>query len=80
MRKDLTTLKQIVKKIIKEESLIDYSDKWYQNLIGVENLNKYPEDFINWLNEEDSWAETITYKNRIKKLIDLFDMWVNERY
>jgi len=70
-------LRGLVRRMIKEER---YPNMWYDNLLGVENLNKYPQDFIDWLNQEDTWAETYVQKYRIKKLIDLFDMWVNERY
>jgi hypothetical protein len=79
-----TEMKEFVKKVM-SENLTDFSPsdvegKWYEDLVGIEFLNKYPHDFIDWLNEDDTWAETYTYKYRIKKLIDLFDLWVNERY
>lgn len=76
----LSELRQIVKQVIKEGHSSDYSDKWYDFLLGIENLDKYPQDFIDWLDEEDSWAETHVSKYNIKKLIDLFDLWVNEKY
>ena len=76
----LNELKNLVKQIIKEENLSDYSEKWYEPLLGLENLHKYPQEFIDWLNEEDSWAETYVLKYKIKKLIHLFDLWVNEKY
>ena len=76
----LTELKSLLKKMIKENYSDDYEEKYYSNLLGVNNLEKYPQDFIDWLNQEDSWAETIIYKNKITKLIDLFDLWLNEKY
>ena len=76
----LNELRSLVKQIIKENSLSDYADKWYEPLLGLEYLHKYPQEFIDWLNEDDSWAETYTYKYKIKKIIDLFDLWVNENY
>lgn len=76
----LNELRSIVKQIIKEEKLSDYSEKWYGGLIGSENLHKYPKDFIDWLNEDDSWAQTYVLRHKVKKLIDLFDLWVNEKY
>lgn len=76
----LNELRSIVKQIIKEEKLSDYSEKWYEGLIGLENLNKYPQEFIDWLDEDDSWAQTYVLRHKVKKLIDLFDLWVNEKY
>jgi hypothetical protein len=63
-----------------EASLADYADKWYESLLGLENLHKYPQDFIDWLNEEDTWAESYAMKYKIKNIIDLFSVWVNEKY
>jgi len=65
---------------IRENSLADYADKWYESLLGLENLHKYPQDFIDWLNEEDTWAESYAMKYKIKNIIDLFSVWVNEKY
>lgn len=76
----LNELRSIVKQIIKEEKLSDYSEKWYGGLIGLENLDKYPQEFIDWLDETDSWAQTYVLRHKVKKLIDLFDLWVNEKY
>lgn len=75
-------LREAIRNIIKENhhSLSDYDGKWYEDLLGIENLHKYPQDFIDWLNQEDTWAETYVHKYRIKKLINLFDLWVNETY
>lgn len=53
---------------------------WYEALEGVDKLEKYPQDFIDWLNQEDTWAETYVRKYKITKLISLFDLWVNETY
>ena len=61
-------------------SASDFSNMWYSDLQGIDKLPKYPKSFINWLNEEDTWAQTYVLKMRIKKLIDLFDLWVNEKY
>jgi hypothetical protein len=61
-------------------SLSDYEGKWYENLLGLEFLHKYPQDFIDWINEDDTWAMNYTYKMKINKIIDLFDLWVNEKY
>lgn len=53
---------------------------WYEVLEGVDKLEKYPQDFIDWLNQEDTWAETYVRKYNITKLVTLFDLWVNETY
>lgn len=63
-----------------EASLADYAGKWYEYLLGLENLHKYPQDFIDWLNEEDTWAETFAMKYKIKTLIGLFSLWITEKY
>lgn len=76
----LNELRSIVKQIVKEEKLSDYSEKWYGGLIGLENLDRYPQEFIDWLDETDSWAQTYALRYKVKKLIDLFDLWVNEKY
>jgi hypothetical protein len=65
---------------MREASLADYAGKWYESLLGLENLHKYPQDFIDWLNEEDTWAESYAMKYKIKNIIDLFSVWVNEKY
>ena len=77
----LNELRNLVKTIINESSsLSHYEGKWYENLHGLEHLHKYPQDFIDWLNEDDTWAESYTYKHKIDKIITLFDLWVNEKY
>lgn len=70
----------ILKLLREYTSLADSSDKWYANLQGLEFIDKYPQDFIEWINEEDSWAETYVMKYKIISLIKLFDIWVNEKY
>ena len=73
----------MVKKIINESdyhSPSDYEGKWYEYMKGTQFLHKYPQDFIDWMNEEDTWAETYARKYRINKIIDLFELWVNESY
>lgn len=49
-------------------------------MLGLEYLHKYPQDFIDWLDEDDTWAETYVLKYKLNKIIDLFDLWVNEKY
>ena len=56
-----------------------FSERWYNDLIGLEHLYKYPDIFIDWMNE-DTWALTIAKKNKVTSLIQLFDLWVNEKY
>jgi len=56
------------------------NDPWYNDLNGIDKLEKYPQEFIDWLNQEDTWAETYVYKYKITKLVTLFDLWVNETY
>ena len=79
-------VKQEIRKTMKKKfnenyaSASDFADMWYSDLIGIDKLPKYPKAFINWLNEEDTWASTYVLKLIIKKLIDLFDLWVNETY
>jgi hypothetical protein len=58
----------------------DYADKWYCDLEGLQFLHKYPQDFIDWIDEEDTWAETIVFKRGLTKIIELFTIWVNENY
>ena len=73
----------MVKDVLKEShyhSPSDYEGKWYEYMKGTQFLHKYPQDFIDWMNEEDTWAETYAHKYRINKIIDLFDLWVNETY
>lgn len=53
---------------------------WYCDLLGIQFLEKYPKDFINWIDEPDTWAETISRKMKVKNIIQLFDLWVNEKY
>ena len=57
-----------------------YSNMWYCDLLGIQFLEKYPKDFINWIDEPDTWAETISRKMKVKNIIQLFDLWVNEKY
>lgn len=79
---ELKNLRKLIGKIIAEDthSQSDYEGKWYDNIQGLEFLHKYPQDFINWLNEPDTWAETYVRKYRINKMIDIFNLWVNETY
>lgn len=73
---------EVIKYIVEENyhSLSDYEDEWYSNMLGLEYLHKYPQDFIDWLDEDDTWAETYVLKYKLNKIIDLFDLWVNEKY
>jgi hypothetical protein len=73
---------EVIKYIVEENyhSPSDYEDKWYSNMLGLEYLHKYPQDFIDWLDEDDTWAETYVLKYKLNKIIDLFDLWVNEKY
>ena len=58
----------------------DYSNKWYCDLEGLQFLHKYPQDFIDWINEPDTWAWSITHKNKLTHITKLFDLWVNEKF
>jgi ubiquinone biosynthesis protein Coq4 len=73
---------EVMKHIVEEnyQSPSNFEDKWYSNMLGLENLHKYPQDFIDWINEGDTWAETYVLKYKLNKIIDLFDLWVNEKY
>ncbi len=51
-----------------------------KDLIGSQHIEKYPQPFIDWICEDDSWAYTFIHKYEITKLSYLFDMWVNETY
>lgn len=58
----------------------DYADKWYFDLNGLEYLHKYPQDFIDWINEPDTWAESIVKKEYITNIVKLFELWVTDTY
>lgn len=58
----------------------EYSEKWYCNLSGLCFLHKYPIDFIDWINADDTWALTVANKNNINNISQLFILWVTENY
>ncbi len=58
----------------------DYADKWYCDLLGLEFLYKYPTDFIEWIDEPDTWGLSIAKQNKINHITKLFDLWVNEKF
>lgn len=62
------------------KSISSYSDKWYCDLLGLEFLYKYPTEFIEWIDEPDSLAISISRKCRLYTITQLFNLWVNEKY
>ena len=61
------------------ENLSDYGGKWYEKFTDLKDLHLYPQGFIDWLNEEDTWAEHYTNKYKLNTLYGLFYYWLKER-
>jgi hypothetical protein len=61
------------------ENLNDYGGKWYEKFTDLKDLHLYPQGFIDWLNEEDTWAEHYTAKYKLNTLYGLFYYWLKER-
>ncbi len=56
------------------------NEQWYMSLNGIQHLHKYPQPFIDWIKEDDTWVITHVHKHNITHLTQLFNLWVNETY
>jgi len=74
----ITELEGFIKKLVNE---VEGEEKaWYMRFQDIKNLEKYPEDFIDWVKQDDTWAETYTYKEGIKTLKELYVFWKKEGF
>jgi len=74
----ITELEGFIKKLVNE---VEGEEKaWYMKFQDIKNLEKYPEDFIDWVKQDDTWAETYTHKEGIKTLKELYIFWKKEGF
>jgi len=87
VRRKNRVIENLVRSLVKIEvalfegspALSDYADKWYEKFKDLDELYLYPQDFKDWLDEDDTWAETYVLKYKLKSIYELFYYWLKER-